>query len=251
MPRTLCLAMLLATLLPPVTQAAEPITLYTEDYPPFNWPDQASHKPTGLSVDIVTELMHRAGLATTAPILRPWARALILTATTPNTCLFTTARLPEREARFQWIGPISRNDWMLFARRDDHITLHNLDEARPYQIGTYISDASLSVLQQHQLQVETTSSHRLNPQKLEKGRIRLWSVGRLPGLFLQRELGISDFEPVLAFTQLDMYLACNKSMDTAEVARLNEIVRAMYHDGSIQRIYTSYGYEKEVPRLDK
>ena len=250
MPRALSLALMLAPLLPALSWATEPITLYTEDYPPFNWQDKASGKATGLSVDIIAELMQRAGLATTAPALLPWARALVQTATVPSTCLYTTARVPEREANYRWIGPISHSEWVLFARRSDHITLRSLDDARPYQIGTYISDASVTVLREHQLQVTATSSDRLNPSKLQMGRIQLWSVGRLPGLYLQREMGITGLEPVLTFIQADMYLACNKSMDQAETARLNDILRAMYRDGTVQRIYARYGYEKEAPRLD-
>ncbi|MQA21180.1 substrate-binding periplasmic protein [Rugamonas rivuli] len=240
---------LAATLLQASACAAEPIALYTEDYPPFNWADKASGKVTGLSVDIVAELMRRAGVATAGPFLLPWARALRQTAITPNSCLYITARTPEREAKFQWIGPINRNDWVLFARRSDHIVLRNLDDAKPYKIGTSIDDASISVLREHQLQFTLTSSERLNPAKLQMGRIQLWSIGRLPGLSMLREMGIMDVEPVLTFIQADMYLSCNKSMDATEAARLNDVLHGMYRDGTIQHIYTRYGYEKEAPRL--
>lgn len=236
-------------LLAGAARASEPITLYTEDYPPFNWTDKASGKVTGLSVDIVAELMQRAGLATVGPLLLPWARALTQTTRTPHTCLYVTARTPEREAKFQWIGPISRNDWVLFARRSDHIVLHKLDDAKPYQIGSSIGDASAAVLLEHQLDVTTASSERLNPAKMQRGRIQLWSIGRLPGLYMLREMGITDFEPVLTFIQADMYLACNRSMADGEAVRLNEIVRGMYRDGTVQRIYKQYGYEAEAPHL--
>jgi polar amino acid transport system substrate-binding protein len=241
----LCILLLLAGL----ACAAEPITLIAEDYPPFSWTDKASGKPTGLSADIVAELMLRAGVATTTPAVVPWARAMVLAAATPNACLYTTARVPEREAMYQWVGPIGHNDWVLFARRADHITLHSLDDALPYQIGTFISDASVTFLHQHNLKVNAVPSDRLNPPKLQMGRIQLWSVGRLPGLYLQRELGIGDLEEVLNFAQADMYLACNKHIDAADIARFNDILRGMYRDGTVQRIYARYGYDKEAPRL--
>jgi polar amino acid transport system substrate-binding protein len=241
--------LLAAALLPSWARAGEPITLYTEDYPPFNWVDKASGKVTGLSVDIVAELMRRAGVATAGPVLLPWARALRQTAATPDSCLYVTARTPEREAKFKWIGPVNRNDWVLFARSKDHIVLRNLDDAKPYQIGTSIDDASISVLREHQLQFTPASSERLNPSKLQMGRIQLWSIGRLPGLAMLRELGITDVEPVLTFIQADMYLSCHKSMDATEAVRLNDVLRGMYRDGTIQHIYARYGYEKEAPRL--
>src|SRR5471032_1870884 len=175
-----------------LARAAPPLTLYAEDYPPFSWTDKASGKAVGVSADIGNEL---------------GARAMLLTTSTANSCVYATARVPEREALYQWIGPIGRNEWVMFARSADHLVLHTLDDARPYQIGTFIGDASVAYLNEHRLQVHTTPSDRLNPPKLEKRRIGLWSVGRLPGLYLLREMGISDVEPVLSFTSADMYLA--------------------------------------------
>jgi len=233
-----------------LARAAPPLTLYAEDYPPFSWTDKASGKAVGVSADIVNELMSRAGVAASAPAIVPWARAMMLTTSTANSCVYATARVPEREALYQWIGPIGRNEWVMFARSADHLVLHTLDDARPYQIGTFIGDASVAYLNEHRLQVHTTPSDRLNPPKLEKRRIGLWSVGRLPGLYLLREMGISDVEPVLSFTSADMYLACHRDFDPAQVARLNAMLRAMYADGTVRRIYARYGYEKEAPRLD-
>lgn len=230
--------------------AAPTVTLYAEDYPPFSWADKVSGKATGLSADIVNELMARAGVPSTAAQIAPWARAMVLTATTPNSCLYTTARVPEREEHFQWIGPIGHNEWVLFARRQDHIVLHSVDDARPYRIGTFLGDASVTFLKERKLQVYATPTDRLNPGKLQMQRIELWSVGRLPGTYLLRELGISDVEPVLTFAQADMYLACQRDMDRDEVTHLNEVLRAMYRDGTVRRIYAKYGYEKEAPRLD-
>lgn len=238
----LCLTLLASA------HAAEPVTLYTEDYPPFSWVDKSSGKVVGLSAEIVAELMLRAGVPTTQPIVAPWARAMVLTMSTANSCLYTTARVPEREDNYQWVGPIGQNNWVLFARRDDHIKLNSLDEAAGYQIGTFIGDASVTFLREHKLRVAIVPNDRLNPPKLQKQRIKLWSVGRMSGLFLQRELGIDDFEQVLSFAHAEMYLACHKDMDKAEVARLNDILHGMYRDGTIRRIYVQYGYEKEMPR---
>lgn len=228
-------------------QAAAPLTLYAEDYPPYSWVDKASGKPTGLSADLVTELMQRAGLTTVTHDLVPWGRAMMRAATTPRTCLYTTARVPEREASYQWVGPIGRNEWVLFARRSDAISLRTLDEASPYKIGTAIGDASIGLLRAHNLQVDIAPDDRVNPDKLLMQRIQLWSVGRLPGLYLQREMGIKTFQQVLSLTQTDMYLACSKDMPRDEITRLNTILRGMYQDGTVQRIYSRYGYGKDAP----
>jgi polar amino acid transport system substrate-binding protein len=227
--------------------AQQSITLYTEEYAPFNWRDKESGDITGLSTDIVTDLLKRAGIAHAAPVSVPWARGLALTAANPNTCLFTAARVPEREALYQWVGPIGRSAWVLFARKADHIVLRSVDDARRYRIGTYIGDASVTFMRERGIKIEAAASDRLNPSKLQKRRIDLWSVGRLPGLKLLRELGIGEMEAVLTFTEADMYLACSRDLAPGTVARLNATLKAMYADDTVKRIYTRYGYRKDAP----
>ncbi len=226
------------------------IALLTEEYAPFNWTDKASSRVTGVSAEVVAELMRRAGRETSGPTVVPWARGLALATGTAHTCLYTAARVPERETSYQWIGPIGHTEWVLFARTADKIVLRSLDDARPYTIGTYIGDASVTFLRERQFKLDVVASDRVNPVKLQLRRIDLWSVMRLPGLNLLRELKISELEPVLTFTQADMYLACNRDMERSEVVRLNEVLRGMYRDGTIHAIYARYGYGKDAPTVE-
>ena len=229
---------------------AAPITLLTEEYAPFASLDKASGKTVGIATDIVNELLARAGVAATPTRLLPWARAMATTIATPNACLYTTARTAEREALFQWIGPIGHSDWVLFARSADKLTLRTLDDARPYKIGGYIGDASVAYLKARNFTLDVASSDRANPPKLRLRRIDLWAVGRLSGLSLLREMGVGDVEPVFSLIKADMYLSCHPGMDKADVARLNEVLRMMYRDGTIQAIYTRYGYGKDAPSAE-
>ena len=230
--------------------AQQKITLYTEEYAPYNWRDKESGEITGLSTDIVAELMKRAHLAYARPVSVPWARGLALAAANADTCLFTAARVPEREALYQWVGPIGRSAWVLFARKADHIVLRSVEDARRYRIGTYIGDASVTFMRERGIRIEATASDRLNPSKLQNRRIDLWSVGRLPGLKLLHDLGIVEMEAVLTFTEADMYLACSRDLAPATVARMNATLKGMYADDTVRRIYNRYGYRKDVPTGD-
>jgi len=232
-------------------QAADTITLYTEEYPPFNWADKKTGTATGLSTDIILELMRRAELPVTAPALMPWARAMALTTKNANSCLFSMARTPERETSFAWVGPVGRNEWVMYARAEDHIHLNSLEDARPYTVGTIIGDAMVPLLRANQLNLSMVPYNRTNAPKLKMQRIQLWSEGRLPGLYIMEEMGITGLEAVLTFAHYDMYLACNKGMDSNEVARLNALLRAMYRDGTVKRIYGSYGFDNYAPRAEQ
>ena len=55
--------------------------------------------------------------------------------------MFVTARLPEREELFKWVGPIGPDDWVLLARGDNPINLTSTDRARQYTVGAYKGDA--------------------------------------------------------------------------------------------------------------
>ncbi|CAN7476473.1 transporter substrate-binding domain-containing protein [Duganella sp. LjRoot269] len=231
--------------------ATDTVTLYTEEYPPFNWNDKATGTATGLSHDIVVELMRRAEIPVSAAAVMPWARAMALTNKNANSCLFSMARTPEREANYAWVGPIGRNEWVMYARREDHIALASLADARPYTVGTIIGDAVIPLLRENQLKLSIVPYNRTNGPKLKMQRIQLWSEGRLPGLYMMREMGITDVEAVLTFAHYDMYMACNKAMDNHEVARLNALLRAMHRDGTVRRIYGNYGYDNYAPRAEQ
>lgn len=232
-------------------RATETLQLYTEEYPPFNWADRNSGAATGLSTDIIVELMRRADMPVSAPMLLPWARGMALTSRNPNSCLFSMARTPQRESSFAWIGPVGRNEWVMYARSEDHIHLTSLADAKPYTVGTIIGDAMIPLLRAADLTLSIVPYNRTNAPKLKMGRIQLWSEGRLPGLYIMEELGISGFEAVLTYAHYDMYLACNKAMKANDVNRLNTLLRGMYRDGTVKRIYGNYGFDNYAPRAEQ
>ncbi len=227
--------------------AQAPVALYTEEFPPYNMTQGA--RLSGISTDLVELLFRQTGIATSAPEVVPWARGLQLTATQPRTCLFTAARVPEREHLYTWVGPIARAEWALYARKKDQLKVRSLEDVRNMKIGTYIGDMSIAYLRERGFRVEAASSDKLNPAKLRAGRIDLWSVSRLPGAAILKSLGYEDMEVVLRFTAVDMYIACSPDMPPSDIARLNEGLRQLYQDGSVQRIYRRYGFEDAAPSL--
>ena len=225
---------------------AAPLVLLTEDYAPYAWA-KPDGRVQGISAEIVSELMRRGGVGFAPPRLLPWARAIAVTERTPHTCVFSAARTADREKSFKWIGPIGRLEWVFFARASDQIAIDTIEQARPYTIGTYVSNATVPLLQQYRLKIEVASSDRANPVKLKLGRIDLWAVGRTPGIHLLRGLNIEGIEPVFKFAEADLFLACNPNMSDIEVLRLNRLLREMFADNTVRAIYTRYGYADQTP----
>ena len=234
-----------------LAEPSAPVTLHTLDWAPYSWRDKASGAAVGIAVDIVHELMARANVSVASTDIIPWARGLTLTSTKADTCQMMVGRTAEREQKFQWVGPIGQTHWTLFASREDKIVLHSLNDAKPYLVGTIIDDLSIPLLKDKNIRIAEVASDRLNPPKLLRRRIDLWASAELPALYIMRDLGIKDLEPVFRLTTVQMYLACNKNMADKDIARLNGVVRTMMADKSIDRIYAGYGFKFDLPAISQ
>lgn len=169
--RLCCLSLLLVW---PMSAAA--LNLYTEEYPPFNMKDAKTGALSGISVDKVAMLMQRANQAHNIKSV-PWTRAYQLALQQEDSCVFSTTRTPEREAQFQWVGPLVQNNWMVFARADDSRVPKQLEDLRPYVIGGYQSDAVAEFLKHNGFEVDLAISDADNPRKLLHKRFDFWATG--------------------------------------------------------------------------
>ena len=86
-----------------LSAAAVDIHAYTEDVPPLNYVDKG--KISGYSTEVLRLAAQEAGLSLSIEA-QPWLRAYAAVQKSPNALLFTVVRTPEREAQFQWVGPI-------------------------------------------------------------------------------------------------------------------------------------------------
>src|SRR5258708_1558028 len=125
------------------TVQAQSIAFLTEENPPFNFAQGG--KPAGISTDILNEMIKRAGVKARFEIL-PWDSAYRRAQAEKDTCLYSTARLENRERLFRWIGPIATNKWVLVAKSDFSDTIKNDADARKYKIGAVKTDAKAEFL---------------------------------------------------------------------------------------------------------
>jgi len=216
------------------------LTLTTEDYPPFNVANPQTRAITGISVDKVVELMRRAKQPYTLASY-PWSRAYRMALQNNDTCVFSTTRIPEREALFKWVGPLVHNDWMVYARSDEVRQPKSLEALRPFVVGGYQNDAVGLFLKQQGFQVDFASYDEHNLQKLLYKRIDFWATGEQSGRYLIDKNGLNDaITPLFKFRKVDLYLACRLNMDNARIDAFNRILQEMERDGvsaAIERRY--------------
>jgi polar amino acid transport system substrate-binding protein len=221
-----------------VASASPKLTITTESSPPTSM--QVGERIVGSATERVREIMARTGVAYTIEMY-PWKRAYAAALSHANTCVYSTTRLPEREALFKWVGPTDEGEWVLMGRADRQFHLRTLDDARRLRIGTYFGDARDDYLRQRGFDVDRAQNDSINPQKLLLGRIDLWaaSMRRAAQALDQRGLK-GKIVPVLVFNKVQVYLACNPSVPDALVARMNAAFEAMRRDGTLKRIDEKY-----------
>jgi polar amino acid transport system substrate-binding protein len=238
-----------ATLLSGAAQAddspAYSIVLLTENFPPYNMAADGKNfaqeaNIRGIAAEVVRETFKRAGIGYSMTLRFPWERIYKLALENPGYGVFVTARLPEREKRFKWVGPIGPDDWVLLARADSPIELSSLEAARPYRIGAYKGDAIAVELARQGMKPVTVLSDKDNARKLVDGQLDLWATGDPAGRYLARQEGITGLKTVLRFHSAELFLALNKDTPDAVVARLQGALDQLRKEGVVDSIFAEF-----------
>ena len=221
------------------------MVLLTENFPPYNMASNGKNFAQednihGIAADLVRETFRRAGIGYSMTLRFPWDRIYKLALANPGYGVFVTARLPERERSFKWVGPLGPDDWILLARADSPIVLENLEQARAYRIGAYKGDAIAQTLTAQQMQPEIALRDQENAHKLIEGQIDLWATGDPAGRYLARLEGVSGLKTVLRFNSAELFLALNKDTPDEVVQRLQAALDAMRKDGFVDKVFAQY-----------
>src|SRR3989344_5927114 len=188
------------------------MVLLTENFPPYNMAINGKNfaqedNIDGIAVDIVKEMFKRAGIKYSLTLRFPWDRIYKLALEKPGYGVFVTARLPEREEQFKWVGPIGPDDWIMLAKADSKITLTSLEDAKKLKVGAYKGDAIAEYLTEHNLEPITALRDQENAQKLRDGLIDVWATGDPAGRYLAKQEGVTGLQTVLRFNKAQLYLA--------------------------------------------
>lgn len=197
---------------------AQPL-YFTTDQPTADPAPHARHLPHFVSD--IRNVATRAGIDYRITQY-PWKRAYAVALERNDACVFLTTRTPERETLFKWVGPIRESEWVLAGRTGVDYGVKTLEDARKYRIGTFIGDARHEYLRSRGFKVDVVQDDNVNPEKLLLGRIDLWaSASWAGGPEEYRTLYPDQISAVLKFNTVGLYLACNRAVPDATIARLN------------------------------
>ncbi|WP_262689676.1 substrate-binding periplasmic protein [Kordiimonas aestuarii] len=100
----------------PAEAADDDVTVYTEEFPPYNYSEQGN--AVGLATAKVRQVLGEARLNYKIRVV-PWPRAMQRALSEDNAFIFTIARTPEREDTFDWIVPIAKSEFHLYVRKGE------------------------------------------------------------------------------------------------------------------------------------
>lgn len=230
----------------PASASLAGLTFITEEYPPYN--HKRGERLEGISIEILERIFEE----TETPLTRddvlfyPWARGYDTALAEPGTVLFSTTRTEQREALFQWVGPIATDRVTLIARRDSGIQLDSLDDLMNggYRVAVIREDIGAQRLEEAGVpadQLRLAMSNVSALKMLDRGRVDLWAYGEDVAFWLMQEhdLPIADFMSILTISESDLYYALHRDTEPALVERMQAAVDALRQRGELGDIFSA------------
>jgi polar amino acid transport system substrate-binding protein len=215
--------------------AVDSLSILTEEYPPFNFTQKG--KLTGFTTQLVQEITRRLGITDSIEVV-PWARGYERLNTEANIVLFSTARTPERESLFHWVGPIYSLRLGFYARKADVRHIGSLEAAKQLEaIATYRADFGEQTLKSLGfINLDSSNSPQSCVRKLMSGRVDLWFFDNIGAPKVAREAGIdpNEIEEVFTYKQISSYIAFSKQTSLATVQQWQKTLDEIKADGTFR-----------------
>lgn len=239
---TLLLALCCVNAAPHATAAESArLTILTEESPPLNFMREG--EVSGLATEVVRELAKRTGTRASIRLV-PWKEGYQALLEQRDVALFSTVMTPARKPLFQWVGPLAVLDTNLYTLKGSRIAIANLDDARKLgRIATVAKYYSEQILQQEGFtNVRSYPDRVATVRALLDGDVAALASSNLGMPAALETAGASMDDVVNAFTlSTDLfYIAFPKDASPALVARWQEALDSMKHDGTFARIYAAW-----------
>ncbi|MEF2144693.1 MAG: transporter substrate-binding domain-containing protein [Desulfovibrionaceae bacterium] len=221
---------------------AGPLRVYTEFTRPLQYVDEAGNL-TGFNVEVVREIMRRAGCEGSIEIV-PWKRGYLEAQEDPEVVLFPTYRTPEREALFQWAEPIFKTGWVFYKKKGSPLVLSCLDDARGVKaISVYGEDARHQFLMSRGFSnLEVVTDNRAGWQMLLSDRVDLVASSNMVLILPegQYDAPLDQIEPALIMAEFPLYPVFSPKADPALVQSWRDATRSMVEDGTYAALYEQW-----------
>jgi polar amino acid transport system substrate-binding protein len=223
---------------------------YTEEWPPYNYTQNGQVR--GIATDVLRAACGKAGFECEIEMV-PWARAYYSAKNAPNALVYTTARKPDRENEFLWVGPIMPRATWVYGHPGSEKKLQSLKDLATVKVGIVRGEASQKDLEAVGVPASAFVPEVDNPTVLRQFMNKVvdvmvdtevgmaWKLrdAGLPSNVVTRLMKLSD--------EGAYYYAVNLKSDPDRVRRLQQAIDALRRDGKIDAIAKEYGARKTSP----
>jgi polar amino acid transport system substrate-binding protein len=219
------------------------VKAYTEDWPPYNF--VKNKEVTGISAEVLRAACELAELKCESQLV-PWVRAYKTVQDTPNTLVYTIARIPSRESQFIWIGPIATRTTWIYARSAIADKIQKFADLNQFRVGMIRDEASMT-----ELTDAGVSKSAIKVFNSQSDEMRLFKSGHIDAVInteigmamSQKQYDISATEVTKLMKLYDgggLYFGMNLQSDPKLAEKLQIAVDKLRRDGRIQAIVQQY-----------
>ncbi|BDX06699.1 hypothetical protein MACH26_22200 [Planctobacterium marinum] len=224
-------------------QQTNDLTVLSTNYQPYNYQNN-KREPDGHATKMVqallTEIRRSSSLAVSDIEFLPWARTYHLAETTPDTLIFSIARTPEREAKFNWIGKLLPMPVYLYknAGRND-VVFDKLQRNEVWAVAGVNNGAPTNCIEEMGYRVvHKSANYEVQFKMLDKGRVDLMVFDSISFAQEVKRLGYSNqqFAPFLYLPQCsyDLYVALNKDSNSSVVEAVQTAWQTLSDEGALE-----------------
>lgn len=221
-----------------------PLTIITEEWPPYNYSEEGELK--GVSVEIMKAVLKELGRSDPIQVY-PSQRAKKMLDTLPNTIFFSLFRTKEREPRYKWIGPIGFDAIYFYQRKGDPRQINSMaDASKVPLIACRQAGLVYDTLQKAGFKNLDAKAHSSNQiyWKLLKGRSDLAISDSPLGVkyFLKKQGLAPDSlrQTSVMVARSDLYIVGSLDIPDAEITRWQQTLLRLRDNGTIEKIYREY-----------
>ncbi len=220
-----------------------PLTFLTEENPPFHYTDRGVLK--GMAVEVLQQIWNQMGEPHKDITVMPWSRAYEAAQNKPGTVIFVTARLPEREKLFKWVGPITMSRLVLLTKRNSTVKLNSDDDIRKYRVGVLHNDVAELIMRKlgvPSAQLDMAPDHKTSILKLMAGRIDMMVKGEKSLNEFLKGIGQNpeDFKVLRKVAGVQVCFAFHKDTPDSVISRYQEALNHLKADGTLNGIIKNH-----------
>ncbi|GGW59627.1 substrate-binding periplasmic protein [Alishewanella tabrizica] len=233
------------------SDCASPIVFLTEHSLPGIYLDETGNA-VGPTVQLVQALVARMDQQAVYYLL-PWARAFLRAQQTPRSVLFETVRTPEREALFQWVGPVKHYNMHLYGPLSlqgvNLSTLSDTTIACGYRGASYIPALqAMGFKEGANLVLVTRAGDCIGMLKRGRADVTPLNLYRHGEVYSEAALNLV---PLHAISEVTLYLAFSLDFTSEEIAHWQHNLETLYQDGTLRHIYQTVFSEEEIRKLEQ